>query len=157
MTKRRSRGFSLLELTVSLVILLLLAGVLFSILPRYRTIVERDMVDINIRSMRTGLRLQVSQWLLAGRQKDLMTLVGVNPVQWLSGSLPDYLGELDDPPSPDVRGCWYFDKMTRQLVFRSKSSFLVSREDLETHWQVIPSGGKDTGVQLVEVESKSKT
>jgi prepilin-type N-terminal cleavage/methylation domain-containing protein len=157
MTKRRSRGFSLLELTVSLVILLLLAGVLFSILPRYRTIVERDMVDINIRSMRTGLRLQVSQWLLAGRQKDLVTLVGVNPVQWLSGGLPNYLGEFEAPPASDVRGCWYFDKVTRQLVFRSKSSILPSQEDLEIHWQVVPSGGKDTGVQLLEVESKSKT
>jgi prepilin-type N-terminal cleavage/methylation domain-containing protein len=151
--KERQYGFSLLELTVSLVILLVLAGVLFSILPRYRAIVERDMVDINIRNMRTGLRLEVSQFLLAGRQKDLATLVGINPVHWLGGALPNYLGEMEVPPPVEVRGCWYFDKTQHQLVFRSKSSLFSNGNEAEIHWEVIRSGGSDTGVRLIELES----
>jgi prepilin-type N-terminal cleavage/methylation domain-containing protein len=151
--KEHQYGFSLLELTVSLVILLVLAGVLFSILPRYRAIIERDMVDINIRNMRTGLRLEVSQFLLAGRQKDLVTLVGINPVHWLGGALPNYLGEVDVSPPVNVRGCWYFDKTQHQLVFRSKSSLFSNGNEVEIHWEVIRSGGSDTGVRLIELES----
>ncbi len=146
----RERGISLLELVVVLAVILILAGGLFSILNRYQGIVERDMVEMNIRNMRMGMQLRVAQLLLEGRQREVSTLVGANPVQWLNGNLSGYIGELDVPLTDRVRGNWYFDRSQKMLVFRPNSTAFPGGDGIELRWQVVLSGGQDSGITLVE-------
>ncbi|GAB2182621.1 hypothetical protein DLREEDagrD3_28440 [Denitratisoma sp. agr-D3] len=145
----RRKGFSLLELTVVLVVVLVLSGTLFSLLARYQSRAEQDMVDINIRTLRTALRFHVATLLLAGRQQELSGLVGSDPVAALDGALPGYLGAMDSPPDPGQRGCWYFDRGKRTLVYRTRSGpFRIGGGVRQ--WRVVPAGGRDSGVVLVE-------
>lgn len=140
-----------MELAVVALVVAALAWAMLSFLGRYQGIVERDMVDMNIRNMRTGMRLQVSELLMEGRQRELPNLVGTNPVRWLGGNIAGYLGELDAPPQ-GVRGCWYFDRPRRMLVYRPQSSGFPGGAYMELRWQVVRSGGQDSGVKLVEME-----
>jgi len=147
---RRPRGFSLLELVVALVVVLVLMGALFSALSRYQAAAERDMVNINIHTLRTGLRLQVVRLQLAGRAQSVPALAGSNPVQWLDGQLPAYLGELEVPPEAKARGCWYFDQGQKTLVFRPRAGSFFDPVAGERRWQVVLSGGRDSALSLVE-------
>lgn len=152
MTCRR-RGFSLLELVVALVVVLVLMGALFSALSRYQAAAERDMVNINIHTLRTGLRLEVLRRQLAGRTQAVPALTGSNPVRWLDGQLPAYLGEVEAPPGVEARGCWYFDQGQKTLVFRPRAGLFFAPVAGERRWQVVSSGGRDSAVSLVEKQA----
>ncbi|MCK9284937.1 MAG: prepilin-type N-terminal cleavage/methylation domain-containing protein [Rhodocyclaceae bacterium] len=150
-TGHRNRGFSLLELAVVCGIAALLAAALISSLLRYQGIAEKEVVDVTVRQIRNGLRMEVAQLLLQGRQKQVPALVEQNPMLWLGRRPQAYLGEPAAPPAADRRGCWYFDPTRKELVYRPQSSAYPGvAEGAELRWKVVPSGSVDAGVKLVE-------
>ncbi len=120
MPARRQAGSGWLEFAVAAVVLSVLAAVLLQSLLYYQALAEKTTVELTIMNMRTGMRYRIAELILAGRTREVGGLVGTNPVAWLARPPEGYLGEVDDVAGPDEvpRGSWYFDRRTRELVYR---------------------------------------
>lgn len=131
----RNAGFTLLELTiVVLVILVLFLAALNELLP-LRARVERSEVLVTVGSMRRALGYEMARRVLEEPAGGPEALVGSNPVLWLATPPRNYVGELTGEAAAAVApGSWYFDPAEGVLVYR------VEHEDGFT--------GKDQRIRL---------
>jgi prepilin-type N-terminal cleavage/methylation domain-containing protein len=112
------RGFTLLELVVVVCVVALLGLTAIDRLLVVREQAERAMVEENIAQIKAALRLQVADRVAANRTAEIAALAGENPVRWLDEPPPGYRGEFEEGRAPACRGCWYFDRGRRELVYR---------------------------------------
>lgn len=104
---------------------------------------EKTTVDLTIRNMRTGLQLQMTDLMIQNRAKEIPSLAGQNPVQWLAQPPDHYLGEVDRTPQDPPPASWYFDRRIRALVY-VPGAVLFARiygESGWLAWQVAPGSG----------------
>ncbi|RSZ60096.1 type II secretion system protein [Massilia atriviolacea] len=117
------RGFSLLELAVCTVVVAVLIGVLLQRLLDYRERAEMAAVEQLAGVLRTALALKVGQLQARGRESDIASLAGTNPIELLAEKPRNYAGEFFTPTAQQVApGNWYFDRKTKSLVY------LISKE-----------------------------
>ncbi len=123
-TLRRSgqRGFTLLELAVVVVIVSILV---FLALGKYLELlvdVERSTMEYNLGSLRSAVTLQMAERLVKGDQAGAASLVGSNPMRYLTEAPGNYLGEFDSPdPEAMEPGSWFFDRKAKVLHYRVKN------------------------------------
>ncbi|HEX4984432.1 MAG TPA: hypothetical protein VFV71_00040 [Burkholderiales bacterium] len=115
--RRRQRGWSQLELVVSLALLAIFLAVFLERFQYYQEAAEKAALDMTVANMRTGLRYKVADLIMNDRVSEIPTLADENPVTWLQAPPENYLGEFDGPPQESPAGKWYFDRKTRQLVY----------------------------------------
>ncbi|MGE0355581.1 MAG: hypothetical protein AB7P08_01575 [Burkholderiales bacterium] len=117
---QRQGGSGWLELGVSAVVVSVLAALLLAALLAQQALAEKATVELTILNLRTGLRLAVAELIIAGREREVASLAGANPVRWLERPPEGYLGEIDTPEDPARMpgGAWYFDRGRRELVYR---------------------------------------
>ena len=114
----RAAGFSLFELVVGITIIGLLGAVLSERMLRYQEYAEKTAMEVTVRKIRTGLRLQVADLMMRDRLHEIERLLQDNPITWLEAPPPNYIGERTNPRQNDaVRGNWYFDALRRELVY----------------------------------------
>ena len=142
-----------MELLVTGVVILLLFSILNVFLTHYQGQAERDLVDLTLRNMRTGLRLHVATLSVEGKRSQIVQLADSNPVTWLGQFPADYLGALDNAPPRETRG-WYFDQSTRELAYRPQSSGFPGGKWQELRWRVESLPGQDTGARIGPETSK---
>ncbi|MCY0910423.1 type II secretion system protein [Massilia antarctica] len=119
----RSHGFSLLELAVCAVVIAVLTGVLLQRLLYYREQAELAAVEQLAGVLRTALVLKIGQLQARGKEADIPSLIGKNPIEWLAEKPRNYAGEYFAPtPAQVAPGNWYFDRKTKTLVY------LISKE-----------------------------
>lgn len=147
LSARRGRGFSLVELLVTGVVILLLFSILNVFLTHYQGEAERELVDLTLRNMRTGLRLHVMTLSMEGKREQIVRLADSNPITWLGQFPADYLGELSQSPPEESRG-WYFSQATRELVYRPLSAGFPGGKGQELHWRVEALPGQDAGARI---------
>ena len=140
-TGRSSRGFTLLEL----VIVLILVGILFSVaawrLLPLRGDAEAAHVATVIGSLRSALGLTLAEYVLRGQYADLPTLDGSNPLKLLQDPPERYLGvvaqqDIDQVPP----GYWYFVDEAGLLGYRVRfPAYLVGQNTapVHLHWRVV--------------------
>jgi prepilin-type N-terminal cleavage/methylation domain-containing protein len=114
MDSPRSRGFTLLELVVSLIVIAALATLLLSRLAYYQETAERIAMETTIRLIKTGLQIRLAELIIVNRQSEAAVLEMEDPVQWLEKRPANYGGVFHDYASP---GTWYFDEQARELVY----------------------------------------
>jgi hypothetical protein len=132
-------------------------GVLFSLvgvfslwlleeLEEARELVDRQVVEMTVRSMRTGMQFAVGEALLhQNRQTVVADWVGANPVNWLAAPPQGYRGECSVAESRAMPSrSWCFERESRHLVYRPgkavhrwPASDSTGCEDLR--WQVATS------------------
>ncbi|NHZ38028.1 type II secretion system protein [Massilia rubra] len=118
-----ARGFSLLELAVCAVVVAILTGVLLQRLLDYRERAELAAVEQLAGVLRTALVLKVGQLQVRGKEAEIASLAGKNPIDLLAEKPRNYAGEYFTPtPEQVAPGNWYFDRKTKTLVY------LISRE-----------------------------
>ena len=117
--RQRQRGFSLLELTVVLVILSLLLGLLLERLTFYQEAAERARFEATLQVYKTALQIRLAELILERREGDARMLEVENPTRWLSEKPTDYGGRYPEQPEP---GLWYFDEVARELVYIANSA-----------------------------------
>lgn len=116
---------------------------LLSALLRAQELAEKMVVEQTVQNMRTGLKMAMGEAIVAGRDNEIATWAGANPLRWLGGMPESYARGIRGgiPPSvanvaaapqgyrgecsrreaealPD--GAWCFDRDARELVYHPR-------------------------------------
>jgi general secretion pathway protein G len=114
----RPRGFTLLELTVSLAVILAVAGILLHRVQYYQEAAERAQMEYIANTLKLALQLRIARDLGQQRPVDYAGIQRENPVSWLEQPMPGYRGEVGPAEAQLLpRGSWYFDRAQAEVVY----------------------------------------
>ena len=122
-----SKGFTLLELVVVIIIVSFLAVIAIAKLLAIQVDAERVSMETVLGTLRSALGMAVAESIVRQDMRRLEALVGSNPMDRLAEPPHNYLGAIDHPnPEGFEDGNWYFDKDKRELVYlvRNKANFI---------------------------------
>ena len=116
--RRRSPGFSLFELTVSIALIGLFAGVLLDRLLYYEEAAEKAVVELQATTLKVALQVHVGDLISRNQKIDYAVIARENPMRWLDQPLAGYRGEFSTDAAAQLpKGSWYFDRSTAELVY----------------------------------------
>ncbi len=101
----------------------LLALVLLRTLNDVEAQAERQMVELTLRNMRTGMRFAAAEALMRQRESEIAAWAGSDPTRWLEVPPAGYRGECS---AEDLRkipvGAWCFERDSQQLAYRPRDT-----------------------------------
>jgi len=125
----RQTGFTWLEFSVVASVLAVLAGSLLTALLYYEELAEATVVELTIENVRSGLRYQIADRLVAGRTPEIGRLLGANPVSWLERSPDGYVGIVRTGSVRSLpAGSWFYDIDRGEIGYVPKLSFHLAAE-----------------------------
>lgn len=156
-----SKGFTLLELVVVIIIVSFLAVIAIAKLLAIQVDAERVSMETVLGTLRSALGMAVAESIVRQDMGRLEALVGSNPMDRLAEPPHNYLGAIDHPnPEGFEDGNWYFDRGSGELVYlaRNKANFTGGVADPpRARFKVEPAywdrnGNKrfDSGIDAVE-------
>ncbi len=124
----KQKGFTLLELCISLLVIFILYGVLSFYLGRLAESSERAAVYGVLGQLQQQISLKLARYYIAGTPHEAEAMINQNPFTWMPETLANYGGEISD--ANEVKeGFWYFDPTERQMVyFLQRNEFLRVEE-----------------------------
>jgi general secretion pathway protein G len=127
----RRRGFTLIELTVVICIVAVLAAVLLERFQRLQELAEKTAMEQNLAAINVALTMKFAALVTAHRGREIKREVGANPVDLLARPPENYLGELVKVDAGSLpRRSWYFDRDSGELVYiPGRSRFLTEPLD----------------------------
>ena len=136
----RPRGFSLIELVVSLTLVAVLVGVFLERALYYRELAEKSAMEQVALDLRSSVNLRVAELVLESRFAELVPLAAQNPMDLLEGKPRNYLGVLQDAAGEvAIPGNWYFDKNSKEVVYYVDSGRYFAPDDqgrMRVAWRV---------------------
>lgn len=129
-------GSRWLPVTVTVGIATVLLVWLLEALNDAQELAERTVVEVTARNMRNGLQLATAEARLHGREHEIPTWVGENPVRWLGGNPSGYMGDCAGSAVPSA-GHWCFDRARGELVYLP-----INRERLRLRNADVTEGSK---------------
>jgi prepilin-type N-terminal cleavage/methylation domain-containing protein len=165
---REQRGFSLLELVVVIILVVMLFLVAADRLLPLRGQAEATHVAVMIGTLRSSLGLVTAERIVNHGLPAVRELADSNPMDLLQQPYERYAGEFDSPATADVRpGAWYFDRSTSALSYRVRFPQYLedsAQAPVELRWRVTvqveqrdnPTGNTEqhiTGVSLTRLDS----
>ena len=112
------RGFSLIELVVSLLLVSVLVGVFLERALYYRELAEKSAMEQVAMDIRSSVNLRVAELVLNNRFAELSDLANQNPMDLLARKPANYLGVLTASSwSTAAPGNWYFDSTSKEVVY----------------------------------------
>ena len=155
--KSRRRGFSLLELCVAIALITFLAGVLLTAMLYYQELAEKTAGELTLLNMRSGVRYQIADKMIHGREAELEQMLSSNPVNWLEQPPPGYVGEVAGEASASLGpGDWFFDTERRELGYVPNLSLHLSFASPAEHslrWRIRGARSKRGDVQDLSLVS----
>ena len=134
------RGFSLLELVVSLTLMAVLVGVFLDRALYYREQAEKAAMEQVAMDLRSSVNLRVAELVLENRFKELPALQLQNPMDLLVRKPQNYLGILQGAKVQEVvTGHWYFDNTSKEVVYYVDSGRYFAPDDqgrMRVAWRV---------------------
>jgi prepilin-type N-terminal cleavage/methylation domain-containing protein len=116
--KRKSGGFSLVELIVVIVIVAILATVLLDRAWVYQEQAEKAAMEEVAGVIQSALVMKYGHLMIRGAGPEIAALAVDNPINWLAKAPLNYTGEFYDPPPESVTpGNWFFDLKSRELIY----------------------------------------
>ncbi len=128
---------------VVLLMLGVLALFLLRALSEAKEQAERQMIELTLRNMRTGMQFAMAEALMRRRENEIAAWAGSNPTRWLEAPPAGYRGECSSAERatlPD--GAWCFEHDSGRLAYRPRNEKkLVGRDDARScnqlFWQVV--------------------
>ena len=115
---RDSRGFSLLELVIVIVIISVLLAVAISRLLALQVDAERVAMETVAGTIRSAIGIKIAEHIVNQDVPGLARLVGTNPMDRLAELPGNYLGVQDGVnPATLADGNWYYDRREGALVY----------------------------------------
>lgn len=130
--RRRARGITWIEFAVALLVIAMVATLLLGALRQAEKQAERRVYELTVANVRSGLRLATADLMMRDRLRDLPGLAGSNPVSLLQKPPEGYVGERNDGAGV-APGQWYFDRRSRQLVYRFRDEGMPREGRLALH------------------------
>ncbi len=123
------RGFSVLELTLSVTVVLVFAAVLLERMLYDQEAAEKARMELEVTALKLALQVRVGTQIAEQRPLDYPALARENPVRWLDEPMAGYRGE----PGPEEAkllpgGSWYFDQQALELVYLPRLDRHLSAE-----------------------------
>ncbi len=116
---RKDKGFTLLELVVSLLVVVILYGVLSVRLGGVAESAERAAMYGMLGQIRQQINVRLASFYIEGAPHKVKNLIQENPFSWISPPAKQYAGEVGEEADEKLlEGHWYFDRNTKQLVYR---------------------------------------
>ncbi len=115
-----SKGFTLIEFIIVIIIIVVLAGLFLVRIPLYQEQAEKAAMQQVEGALQSALVLRYGSLMTRGAagNKELSILATDNPVTWLQKMPPNYMGEYYDPtPRTVAPGNWMFDLKSRELIY----------------------------------------
>jgi hypothetical protein len=136
--RRCQAGLTWLEFSVVSVLLSVFAGSLLTALLYYEELGEAAVVQLTVQNVRSGLRYQIAERLIQGREREMGGLLRANPLSWVASSPDGYVGSVR---SADIRslpkGSWFYDVDRGELGYIPKLKFHLSVERGEPlRWRI---------------------
>jgi general secretion pathway protein G len=120
----RQAGITWIEFSVVASVLAVVAGSLLARLLYYEELAEATVVQMTIQNIRSGLRYQIADRLVAGRTPEIVQLLGANPVSWLERSPDGYVGMVRTGSVRSLpAGSWFYDIDRGEIGYVPKLSF----------------------------------
>jgi general secretion pathway protein G len=113
------KGFTLIELIVVIIIVVVLAGTFLSRIPYYQGLAEKAAMEQTAAALQSALVMRYGALMArGGGEKELSILATDNPMTWLQQKPRNYAGEYYDPtPGAVAPGNWMFDLKSRDLIY----------------------------------------
>ena len=116
---KKDKGFTLLELAVSLLVIVILYGVLSIRLGSMAESAERAAMYGMLGQIRQQINLRLASFYIEGSPHKAKNLLTENPFNWISPTAKQYAGEIKEGADEKLlEGRWYFDHSSKQLVYR---------------------------------------
>lgn len=120
---KSSKGFTLIDLVTSIIIVVVLMGLFLSRVPFYQEQAEKAAMEQVAGAIQSALTMQYGQILTRGKPSDVLVLAQENPITWLQKSPHNYAGAYYDPTPLSVEpGKWMFDLHTRHTIYVPRST-----------------------------------
>ncbi len=111
------------QAAVVFLILGVLALVLLRALNEVEEQAERQMVELMLRNMRTGMQYAMGEALMRQRENEIAAWAGGDPTRWLEVPPLGYRGECSVEERRNLpEGAWCFERDSRQLVYRPRNA-----------------------------------
>lgn len=131
LSSQSSKGFTLIELIVVIIIIVTLMGLFMNRVLFYQEQAEKVAMEGVAGAIQSALILQYGELQTRGKPSDMAALADDNPMNWLQKKPVNYAGEFYDPAPLSVEsGNWVFDLKTRHLVYllRNDGHFKPGRD-----------------------------
>lgn len=148
MTPPRTLGYyaasTWLQGSVFLLLCLLLGSWLLGALHEAQERGEKQAVELAVRNMRTGMQLAMGEALMHGREGEIASWLGSDPVRWLGRQPDGYRGECSVQEADNLpAGAWCFDRERRELAYRPRNADRLQilttadgRQSKQLRWRV---------------------
>jgi type II secretory pathway pseudopilin PulG len=114
----KAGGFTLFEFALAAAIVAVLVAGLTERVLFYREQAESVAAEQLIGVLRSALQMQMSQLIVAHKEDSADRIIDENPMDWLSDTPKNYLGEYYSPNINEMpRGNWYYDRSEKVLVY----------------------------------------
>lgn len=115
---RRAKGFTLIEMTIVISLVAILAGILLSRVLVYQELAEKAAMQQVVSALQSALVLQYGHRMALGLGPEINNIVNENPMDWLARKPNNYSGEFKTvKPGVIESGNWAFDVQSRELVY----------------------------------------
>ena len=116
-----TRGFSLLELSIVLVVVAVLLGIIGTRVFELQAGAEQTGVKTLLATLNSALGMRVAQYQARQDFRGIEALAGTNPMENLERRPENYRGELQNGTMVEP-GNWYFDRRSKVLVYRVRNT-----------------------------------
>lgn len=151
-----SRQRNYLQSGLYVVIVAVLALILIERLLTYAEAYEKARMEMTVSRLHSGLYARLAHLTLSGDAAAAGALQAESPFASVGWRPAEYLGEFDGVPSGELEGRWYFDRLSRELVYRPNLQRYFEAPDppaarFQVELRTDPSGAP-SGVRLVPTE-----
>ncbi|MEX1266776.1 MAG: type II secretion system protein [Woeseia sp.] len=129
MRRLRSAGFSMLELTVVIIIIGVLMVVAISRLLPYLDEAERVAVLTVESQLKSSLVMEAAQRIARGQSASIAELEQINPMELLLEPPATYAGVYAGSGTDLPARHWYFDAVSNRLVYKTGKPYAPSVRD----------------------------